>query len=129
MGAIDRPPRYADAVHPYSGARRVGELVFVSGQLGVDAQGELTGDVVAETHQAIANLRSQLIAFGADLCDVVKINAYLADLADRNSFDAVYVGYFVEPRPTRTCIEAGGLPFGARVEIEAVACVPRPDGG
>ncbi|TDD90407.1 RidA family protein [Actinomadura rubrisoli] len=111
-------------MHPYTPVRRAGDLLFVSGQLGVDDQGELPGDITAETHLAFANLRGQLEQHGAGLSDVVKVTVYLGDLADRAEFDPIYADYFREPRPARTCIEAGALPFGARVEFEAVAYLP-----
>lgn len=111
------------AMHPYSAARRVGDTVFVSGQLGVGASGELSGDLATEARQALENLETHLAGSGAGLSDVVKISVYLADIADRDVFDPIYAEFFVEPRPARSCI-AAGLPFGARVEIDAIACIP-----
>lgn len=125
MPGTRRPPlSYAEAMHPYSSTRRAGGLLFVSGQLGVNVNGDLLGELVAEAHQAIDNLRAQLDASGASIADVVKVNVYLANISDRHEFDLVYADCFPEPRPARTCIQAGALPFGARVEIEAIAGEP-----
>ncbi|MGP3925967.1 RidA family protein [Streptomyces sp. 8N616] len=68
----------------------------MSGQLGVDAHGELDGDIASETHQALANLRAFLELNGASPTDVVKINVYLHDIADRHQFDSTYTDFFAE---------------------------------
>ena len=117
---------YSYAMHPYSAARRVGNIVFISGQLGIGESGELSGDLATETRQALANLQTHLAQSGAGLFDVVKISVYLADIADRDIFDPIYAEHFADPRPARSCV-AAGLPFGARVEIDAIACIS-PDG-
>ncbi|WP_367043901.1 RidA family protein [Streptomyces sp. Je 1-332] len=119
------PARYQDALHPYTPVRRAGDLLFVSGQLGIDSRGQLLGNIEDETRRALDNLRKALEQQGALLIDIVKIGVFLHSMADRNSFDAVYTEYFPGPqRPARTCVAVGELPFGARVEIEAVAHAP-----
>jgi reactive intermediate/imine deaminase len=117
-------PAFTDAMHPYTPVRRAGDLLFVSGQLGVDARGELDGEVIAETRQALTNLRTRLELNGASPDDVVKVNVYLDDIADRHRFDVVYADFFTAPRPARSCVAARALPFGAKVEIEAIAYLP-----
>jgi reactive intermediate/imine deaminase len=115
------PKRFSDAAHPYSATRTAGGLVFVSGQLGVLDNEIVSGGIGPETRQALANLKRCLAEHGCDTADVVKTTALLADLADREEFDEIYADFFAEPRPARTCYAAGALPYGARVEVEAIA--------
>jgi reactive intermediate/imine deaminase len=118
------PERFSDAAHPYSAARAAAGLVFVSGQLGVLDNEIVSGGIGPETRQALANLERCLAEHGCGPADVVKTTALLADLADRNEFDEIYAGFFAGPRPARTCYAVGALPYGARVEVEAIASVP-----
>ncbi|MEO5833910.1 MAG: Rid family hydrolase [Nakamurella sp.] len=115
------PRRYSDAQHPYSTTRRAGGTLFVAGQLGVSDGDIVTGGVVAEARQAFANLTTALATEGLELSDVVKINVYLVDMADRTAMDEVYVESLTVPRPARTCIAVSQLPFGARIELDAIA--------
>lgn len=117
------PRRFSDAQHPYTTTRRAGEVLFVAGQLGV-ADGDIVpGGVAAEARQAFANLTAALAAEGLGLNDLVKVTVYLVDMADRTAMDEVYVATLPEPRPARTCIAVAELPFGARIELDAVAAV------
>jgi reactive intermediate/imine deaminase len=115
------PRRFSDADHPYSATRSTSGLVFVSGQLGVLDNEIVSGGIGAEARQALANLRNRLAEHDCGPADVVKTTVLLADLADRREFDSIYAEFFTEPRPARTCYAAGGLPYGARVEVEAIA--------
>ncbi|RSD25057.1 RidA family protein [Amycolatopsis eburnea] len=110
--------------HPYPAAFRSGDLVAVSGRLGVTATGALVpGGFEAECAQAFANLDAALQSVGAGRADVVKVVAYLTDVADRSSLNRVYEEFFAEPRPARSCIGAASLPYGGVVEVEALARV------
>jgi enamine deaminase RidA (YjgF/YER057c/UK114 family) len=84
----------------------------------------VSGGIGPETRQALANLKRCLAEHGCGTPDVVKTTALLADLADRKEFDEIYADFFAEPRPARTCYAAGALPYGARVEVEAIAFAP-----
>ncbi|WP_410659307.1 RidA family protein [Amycolatopsis sp. lyj-112] len=110
--------------HPYPAAFRSGDLVSVSGRLGVTETGELVpGGFDAECAQAFANLDAALESVGASRTDVVKVVAYLTDITDRSALNAVYEGFFAESRPARSCIGAASLPYGGVVEVEALARV------
>ncbi len=111
------------AVGPYSQAIATQDLVFCSGQVGLDpAGGELVGGgVEAETERALKNLQAVLDAAGCSLADVVKTTCFLADIADFATFNAIYARFFPDPPPARSTFQVAALPKGARVEIEAVA--------
>jgi len=114
---------------PYSQAVAAtpGDLVHVSGQLGIDpSTGALTDDdVVPQTVLALRNLVAILAASGAGVGDVVKTTVYLTDLAgDFAAMNEVYGHAFAGHAPARATVGVAALPMGARVEIEAVAVVP-----
>jgi 2-iminobutanoate/2-iminopropanoate deaminase len=110
------------AIGPYSQAIRSGDMVFCSGQLGLDpATGELVDGVEAQTDRAIRNLRSVLDAAGLSLDDIVKTTIFLADIGDFATVNAVYARYIPDPPPARSTVQVAALPKGGRVEIEAIA--------
>lgn len=113
---------------PYSQAVAAtpGELVFVSGQVGVDpGTGALVSDAVNEqTALALRHVAAILAGAGASLADVVKTTVYLADLDDFAAMNEVYGHAFSGHAPARATVGVAALPLGARVEIEAVAVVP-----
>ena len=111
------------AVGPYSQAIVTDDLVFCSGQVGLDpATGQLvTGGVEAEAERVIRNLEAVLDAAGCTLADVVKTTCFLADIADFQKFNAVYAGFWPDPPPARSTFQVAALPRGAQVEIEAIA--------
>lgn len=111
------------AIGPYSQAIVAGELVFCSGQIGLDpATGELVGGgVVAETKRVLANLAAVLAAAGSDLTRVVRTTIYLVDLADFAAVNAAYGEVFAAPYPARATVGVAALPRGARIEIDVVA--------
>jgi 2-iminobutanoate/2-iminopropanoate deaminase len=108
---------------PYNQAIRVGDLVFVAGQLGVSpATGQLAGATVAEqTEQIMANMAAILEAAGSGLDKLVKTTVFLIDLADFGAMNEVYARHVGDRPPARSTVEIAGLPTGARVEIEAIA--------
>jgi 2-iminobutanoate/2-iminopropanoate deaminase len=111
------------AIGPYSQAIKTGSMVFCSGQVGLDpAAGKLVdGGVTAETERALKNLDAVLKESGASLRHVVRTTVYLADMKDFEAMNEVYGRYFGDHRPARSTIQAGGLPRGARVEIDVIA--------
>ena len=110
---------------PYNQAIRVGDLVFVAGQLGVNLEtGALAGAGIAEqTEQIMANLGAILEAAGSGLDNLVKTTVFLMDLGDFAGMNEVYARYVGDRPPARSTVEISGLPSGALVEIEAVAHV------
>jgi len=115
------PARFQGA--PYSQAIKAGGLVFVSGQLALQAGADgLAGEGIAEqTEQVFANLRAILDAAGSGLDRIVKTTVYLRDLADFQEMNAVYRKYVGDLPPARATIEVSALPSGALVEIDAIA--------
>ena len=111
------------AVGPYSQAIATEDLVFCSGQVGLDPQtGELVqGGVEAETERALKNLGAVLEAAGCSFQDVVKTTCFLADIADFATFNAIYGRFFPDPQPARSTFGVADLPKSARVEVEAIA--------
>lgn len=110
------------AIGPYSQAIASGDLVFCSGQLGLDpATGELVAGVEAQAERALRNLSAVLQAAGMGWGDVVKTTIYLADIADFGAVNAIYAGFMPNPAPARSTFAVGALPKGGRIEIEAIA--------
>lgn len=114
------------AIGPYSQAVKVGEMLFVSGQLPVDPKtNEIVGTQVKEqTEQSIVNIENVLKAAGFRLEDVVKTSVFLTDLSRFPEMNEVYARHFVADMPARVCVEVSRLPREALVEIEAVAVRP-----
>ena len=114
------------ALGPYSHAIGHGDLVFCSGQLGLDpATGDLMDGVEAQAERALSNLAAVLDAAGMGLADVVKTTIFLADMGDFPTVNAVYGRFFPEPYPARSTVQVAALPKGGLVEIEAVAARSR----
>jgi 2-iminobutanoate/2-iminopropanoate deaminase len=111
------------AIGPYSQGIVSGDLIFCSGQLGLDpATGDLVeGGVEAQTERALRNLASVLDAAGASIADVVKTTVFLADIDDFAAVNAVYARHMPDPAPARSTFAVGALPKGGLIEIEAVA--------
>jgi reactive intermediate/imine deaminase len=109
---------------PYSPVVVSGETVYTAGQTAVDGDGNLVeGGIAEQTRQTLQNIRTCVEAAGCTLDDVVKVNAYLVDLADFAAYNEVYLEFFSQPYPARTSVQAG-LPAGVLIEIEAVARKP-----
>ena len=113
------------AVGAYSQATTDGELVFTAGQIPLTPAGDLLDDapVAVQTERALDNLLAVLDEAGAAPGDVLKTTVYLADIDDFDEMNATYAEYFDESPPARSAVQAGALPKGVRVEIEAVAVV------
>lgn len=110
---------------PLSQAIKVGEWVFVSGQLGIDPRtGKLaSGGTGAETRQVCENMKAILEAAGSSLDKVVRVVIYMVDLGELMEMNAVFSVYFPEAPPARTTVQVAGLVGGARVEIDATATI------
>lgn len=110
------------AIGPYSQAKVTGNLIFTSGQIGIDpAAGKITAaDVVGQTEQVCKNIGEILKAAGVDYSHVVKTDCFLADINDFAAFNEVYAKYFTG-KPARSCVEVANLPAGALVEVEVIA--------
>lgn len=111
------------AIGAYSQAVRVDNTVYLSGQIPLQPETmQLVSDTdfEAQTHQVFKNLRAVCEAAGGDLNDIVKVNAYLTDLSNFATFNAVMEQYFAQPFPARAAIGVASLPRGALVEAEAV---------
>ena len=115
--STDKAPK---AVGPYSQAIVSGNLIFLSGQLGVDKYGNLGENIAEQTENAIKNLSEILLAAGSDLTKVIKTTCFLANINDFAAFNDVYGKYFTE-KPARSLIQAVALPKGSLVELEAIA--------
>ena len=110
---------------PFSSAVRVGDMLYLSGQIGnLPGTRELAaGGVAAETRQALENIKGVLEYAGSGLDRVVKCTVFLADMADYQAVNAVYQRYFPVDPPARSAVAGSGLALGARVEIECLALV------
>ncbi|MDB9250155.1 Rid family detoxifying hydrolase [Halorubrum ezzemoulense] len=113
------------AVGAYSQATTDGDLVFTAGQIPLTPDGELLADasIADQTEQALDNLLAVLDEAGAGPEDVLKTTVFLADIDDFDAMNETYADYFDESPPARSAVQAGALPKGAGVEIEAVAVV------
>ena len=117
----------SEPISHFTDAVRSGDLLFVSGIVAVDADGNLVGgaDVVAQARQVFHNMREVLAAAGCGFADVVKVTIYLTDVDDRPSINPVRQEVFGEARPASTLVEVPRLAVpGAKIEVEAVALLP-----
>jgi 2-iminobutanoate/2-iminopropanoate deaminase len=110
---------------PFSEAVRVGNTIYLSGQIGViPGTTELVpGGIAEETRQTMENIRAVLERHGSSLGRVVKCTIFLADIAEWPRMNEVYVTYFHDKKPARSAVAGSGLALGARVEIDCVAVV------
>jgi 2-iminobutanoate/2-iminopropanoate deaminase len=110
-------------IGPYSQAIIAGDLIFASGQAGLDPQtGRLISrDVIEQTAQTLRNLKAVLEAAGSSLERVLKTTVFLADMNDFAAMNEAYAGFFKQNPPARSTIQAARLPLDARVEIELIA--------
>lgn len=111
------------AIGPYSQAIVIGQLVYTSGQIGLDpATGQIVpGGVAAEAEQVLQNLSHVLDAAGSSLAHVVKTTIFLVEMGDFATVNEIYGKYFTGTAPARSTVAVKALPRGAAVEIEAVA--------
>jgi reactive intermediate/imine deaminase len=113
------------AIGTYSQAVRVGDTVYLSGQIGLNpADMQLVAGVEAQIHQVFGNLRVVAEAAGGGLADMVKLNVYLTDLGDFAKVNEIMAQYFSPPYPARAAVGVAALPRGALVEADGVLVLP-----
>ena len=110
-------------VGPYSQAIVHGDLVFVAGQVALDpASGKVRGETIEEqTRQTLENLDAVLRASRSGLDRLLRVTVFLSDLDEFSRFNRVYEQMLGDARPARTTVQAGGLPLGLKVEVDAIA--------
>ncbi len=120
--AIIATPKAPAAIGPYSQAVKVGNTVWLSGQIPLDPETMtvVEGDAVVQARQAFSNLAAVAEAAGGSLDDAVKINISLTDMADFAAVNGVMEDFCNEPYPARACVQVAALPKGVSVEIEAI---------
>jgi reactive intermediate/imine deaminase len=120
--AIISTPDAPAAIGPYSQAVKVGNTVWLSGQIPlVPGTAELVaGDITAQATQTFRNLVAVAEAAGGSLANAVKINISLTNLEHFGAVNAVMTQFFQEPFPARACVQVAALPKGAQIEIEAI---------
>jgi len=108
---------------PFSEAVRVGNTLYLSGQVGVvpGTMKLIEGGIKEEARQTLENIKTSLAAHGFSMNDLVKCTVMLADIAEWSTFNEVYKSFFAAPYPARSAFGVNGLAFGARVEVECVA--------
>jgi len=110
---------------PFSKATQVGELLFLSGELGVDPKtGKLVkGGIMPESKQVMTNISATLKQFNSSLERVAKCTVFLADIKEWSQFNDVYRTFFTGDYPARSAVAGSGIGLGARVEVECIAVV------
>lgn len=118
-------PDAPKAIGPYSQAVRMGNLLFISGQIPADpATGAIVeGDIAAMTRRVLDSVGAVLAAAGASFDQVARTTVYLTDMNDFAAMNAVYAEYFASPAPARSTVQVARLPRDVRVEIDVIAVV------
>ena len=113
------------AIGPYSQAVKVGNTVWISGQIPLDpaTMTVVEGDISAQAQRVFANLQAIAEAAGGSLNQAVKINISLTDLGDFDAVNTVMKSFFAEPYPARACVQVAALPKGVAIEVEAILAV------
>jgi reactive intermediate/imine deaminase len=112
------------AIGPYSQAIRVGPIVYLSGQIGLDPKTmTMVEGIEGQAHQVFRNLRAVAAAAGGNLDDIVKLSILMIDLGDFAKVNDIMAGYFAKPYPARATYQVAALPRGALIEIEATAAL------
>lgn len=109
------------AIGPYSQAIECGNMIFLSGQLGMTTGKVFPDNTADQARQSLANIRNILDAAGYDMADVVKTTIFLTDINDFKDVNAAYSEFFSFPCPARSTVAVKELPLGAKVEIEVIA--------
>lgn len=110
------------AIGPYSQAVKVGDAVYLSGQIPLipETMELVTGDIKIQAQQVFNNLAAVAAAAGGSLDDAVKVNISLTDLGDFVEVNQVMAGVFQQPFPARACVQVAALPKGAAIEVEVI---------
>lgn len=117
-----KPANGPKAIGPYSPAVKLGDFVYLSGQIPVDpvTNDLVQGDIGKQTHQVMQNIITILDEMGLETRHVVKTTVFLTDMGNFAAMNEVYAQYFDDPYPARSCVQVGALPKGAEVEIECL---------
>ncbi len=120
----DRAPK---AIGPYSQAIRVGDTLYLAGQIAIDpTTGQMiSGGIKAQTHQVLKNIQSVLFAAGFSMADVVQAQVFLKDLNEYGTMNAIYEEYFGENPPARAVVQVSRIPRDAQIEIMVIATKAR----
>ncbi len=123
--AVISTPEAPEAIGPYSQAIKVGNTVWVSGQIPLvpESMELVGGDISAQARQVFANLAAIAEAAGGDLNKAVKINISLTDMDDFAAVNEVMAEFFKPPYPARACVQVAALPKGVDIEVEAILAV------
>lgn len=116
------PENAPKALGPYSPAVKLGDFVYLSGQIPLNPEtNEVVGDSIEEqTHQVMKNIQAVLNSMGLDFRHVVKTTIFCTDLNDFAKLNEVYGSYFEQPYPARSCVQVAALPKGVKLEIECI---------
>lgn len=110
------------AIGPYSQAVKTGEMLYTSGQIGLDpATGEMVDGLENQAHRVMKNVKAVLAAADCDMNDVVKTLIFMQNMEDFVTVNEIYASYFEEPYPARSAVEVARMPKGALVEVEVIA--------
>ncbi len=114
------------AIGPYSQAIRAGNLVFLSGQIGLDPDSGrvVDGGIEAQVERVLKNIQAVLVAAGSDLSQVVKTTLFLKSMNDFKAVNEIYARHFVKEHPARSTVEVSRLPREVLFEMEAIAYIP-----
>ena len=116
---------YGPPTRPFSPAVRVGNVLYLAGQIGTSADasssGVVAGGIEAETRQTMDNIKDVLSKTGSDMDHVVKCTVFMADMKEWDAMNEVYTTFFPNHKPARSALGANGLALNARVEIECIA--------
>ena len=121
-GKIIQTENAPAAIGPYSQAILAGDLLFTSGQLGLDpATGALPKGIEAQAVRSLQNIEAVLTRAGFEKTDVIKTTVFIRNMADFPAVNALYAAFFGDHKPARSCVEVSRLPKDGLIEIEAVA--------
>ena len=116
------PENAPKALGPYTPAVKLGDFVYLSGQIPINPEtGKVDGETIEEqTHQVMKNIKAVLNEMGLDFKHIVKTTIFCSDLDDFNKLNEVYGSYLEEPYPARSCVQVARLPLGVKLEIECI---------
>lgn len=117
-----KPESAPKAIGPYSPAVKLGDFVYVSGQIPLHPEtGEVSGTTIEEqTHQVMKNMKAVLADMGLGFRHIVKVTVFVSDLNDFEKLNEVYGSYLEEPYPARSCVQVARLPKDVKVEMECI---------
>lgn len=122
MNQVITTPNAPAAIGAYSQAIKAGNMLFASGQLGINPTTGILPDTFAEqAEQSLKNVQAILTEAGLDFSNVVKATVFMSDMANFGALNEIYGRYFVKPYPARSAVAVKELPKGALVEIEVIA--------